>query len=128
VASPDLDKVGQFITALAGAGVLSPNRELENKLLEMGNLPTPDDDDMSIFDDPKKPTPAASADMATGLLSDRQIDAILRINQAINAGQMSRAAAARTMAAALGVDEATALGYIETEYRDAGTSPQVVQE
>lgn len=43
IETPPLDEIGQFITSLATAGILSPgNQSLERKLLEMANLPAPE--------------------------------------------------------------------------------------
>jgi hypothetical protein len=41
IESPPLDEVAQYITALATAGMLSPTKQLERKLLEIGRLPAP---------------------------------------------------------------------------------------
>lgn len=45
IESPPLDEVGAYITALATAGLLTPNKPLERKLLEIGKLPAPAVDD-----------------------------------------------------------------------------------
>jgi len=44
IETPPLADVAQYITALATAGMLRPNRPLESKLLEIGNLPQPPED------------------------------------------------------------------------------------
>ena len=45
------------------------------------------------------------------------MDAILKVNAAVNAGQMSVASATRLLAATLGVDETTAASYVETSQK-----------
>lgn len=44
IETPPLADVAAYITALATAGMLRPNRPLESKLLEIGNLPQPPED------------------------------------------------------------------------------------
>lgn len=44
VETPNLADVSAYITALASTGMLRPSRQLESKLLEIGNLPQPPDD------------------------------------------------------------------------------------
>jgi len=50
IESPPLEEVAAYITALATAGMLTPNKPLERKLLEIGKLPVPavDDDDTAL--------------------------------------------------------------------------------
>jgi len=69
---PDLDALGTFLQKLGAAGLLSPNRQLEDKVLEIADLPTPDDDDLAIFTDATKVTAANPADRSANLLSDEQ--------------------------------------------------------
>lgn len=115
VVSPDLDKLGAFVEKMAAAGLLSPNRQLEGKLLEMGNLPPPDEEDLAIFDDDTLPTPSSPEDQATGLLSDRQIEAILKINEQLASKKISQNAAAKVLSAALGMSPEHAKQYIEQD-------------
>jgi hypothetical protein len=50
IESPPLNEVAAYITALATAGMLTPNKPLERKLLEIGNLPAPavDEEDQPL--------------------------------------------------------------------------------
>ncbi len=43
VSKPDLDKLGKYLLALAGAGIDISEDEIQRKLLELGNLPIPDE-------------------------------------------------------------------------------------
>lgn len=45
VETPDLDALGKFVTAIAGAGVLGSDTPLERKLLESANLPVPEQEE-----------------------------------------------------------------------------------
>jgi hypothetical protein len=117
VVSPELDKIGSFLESMATAGILSPNRSLENKLLEMADLPVPETEDLEVFDDPSTPTPATAADLASGLLSDRQVEAVLRINEALATGKLARDAAAELLAVTLGMSAKEAERFL------GGTAP-----
>lgn len=101
--SPDLEKMGNFIQSLATAGVLSPNRPLEQKLLADAKLPPPPEEDDELFDDPDKPTPRETPDQQSGVLSPTQIDAIMKINRAIKKREITRDAAQELAAATLGM-------------------------
>jgi hypothetical protein len=114
-ASPDLEKIGAFVTAMGAAGLLSPNRPLENKLLTMASLPTPEEEDLQVYDDPTKPTPATGPDMASGLLSERQIDAVLKINEKVADGKLDRGPALELLASALGMDTSSAAKYLSAK-------------
>ncbi|HSC14606.1 MAG TPA: hypothetical protein VLI71_05780 [Gammaproteobacteria bacterium] len=50
IESPPLEEIGQYITALATAGMLTPTKPLERKLLEIGKLPVPavDEEDVPL--------------------------------------------------------------------------------
>ncbi len=118
VVSPDLDKIGTFVTAMGAAGLLSPNKPLENKLLGMASLPPPDEEDLEIYDDPTQPTPAEGPDMAAGLLSERQITAVININNAITTGKMDRGPGLELLASALGMDTGSAARYLSAPKAD----------
>lgn len=119
VASPDLEKLGKFVNDLGAAGILSPNRELEGKLLQMANLPPPDEEDLGIFDDPNTPTPATSEGLIMGVLADSQIKAVMDINEKLADAKISRSAATKLVASLLGVSPETAAGYIEMDGEQA---------
>lgn len=122
VSSPDLKAIGEYIRNLGMAGIISPNRELEGKLLGFANLPPPDEEDLAIFDDPTKPTPASPEDQATGLLSERQSQLILRVNGAVLGGKMSFETAAELLGSALGMDPKEAERFITPQ----GEQPAVL--
>jgi hypothetical protein len=44
IESPPLEEVAAFVNLLVNAGVLTPDKALERKLREMGNLPQADED------------------------------------------------------------------------------------
>jgi hypothetical protein len=115
IVSPELDKIGGFVEKLAVAGILSPNRPLETKLLEMANLPPPEESDLEIFDDPTMPTPATSGDLASGILSDTQVATVVKINEAVASGKMPREAAMELLAAALGMSPQEAARFLGSE-------------
>jgi hypothetical protein len=102
--TPDLEKLGSFINDLSTAGVLSPNRGLEAKLLADARLPVPPDEDQAIFDDPSIPTPRESADQAAGVLSPSQISTMMDINRGIKRRELTREAAKELAGGALGMD------------------------
>jgi hypothetical protein len=102
--SPDLEKMGIFIQSLATAGVLSPNKPLEAKLLADAKLPPPPEEDEEIFADPDMPTPRDTPDQQAGVLSPSQIDAIMSINRAIKKRELTIDAAKELAAASLGMD------------------------
>lgn len=110
---PDLDALGTFLQKVGAAGILSPNRQLEEKVLELADLPVPEDEDLAIFDDPTKPTPSTSADRASGLLSDEQVKAAMDINAAVAGKKMSFNAAKKLLGARLGMDPEHAQEFLE---------------
>jgi hypothetical protein len=123
---PDLDTLGKFLQALGAAGLLSPNKQLENRVLEMADLPSPDDDDMAIYTDATRPTPATGKDMSAGLLSDDQTKMVLAINEAVASEKLGAKAAAKLLAARLGLDEAHAAEYIEVPEKKEAPTPVAV--
>jgi len=58
IESPPLDEIGNYITSLATAGLLTPTKPLERKLLEFGRLPAPP------VDEEDKPLPGEGARIA----------------------------------------------------------------
>lgn len=113
--SPDLEKMGAFIESLATAGLLSPNRPLENKLLSDARLPIPPDEDQEIFDDPDRPTPRESADQAAGVLSPAQISSVMDINRGIKKRELTFDAAKELAAATLGMEPANVERFLIAE-------------
>ena len=123
---PDLEALGTFLQRVGAAGLLSPNRQLEAKVLELVDLPVPEDEDTAIFDDMTKPTPSTSADRASGLLSDEQTKAIMDVNEKVNAKKMTARVGAKLLAARLGMDEQHASEYIEEAEHSQETQPGMV--
>lgn len=113
--SPDLEKLGSFIQSLANAGVLSPNRPLETKLLSDARLPPPPDEDAELFTDPSQPTPRESPDQAAGVLSPSQISSVMDINRGIKKRELTLDAAKELAAAALGMDAANVERFLIAE-------------
>jgi len=110
---PDLDALGTFLLKLGQAGLLSPNKNLEDRVLEIADLPKPDEEDLAIYSDLTKPTPSEGKDLTAGLLSDDQAKAILAVNEAVSGGKMGPKAATKLLAARLGMDEAHAAEFLE---------------
>ncbi len=102
VFTQDLAKLGAFLQSMSVAGLLSPNKALEQQLLEEADLPVPHPDD-DIRDDFSVPTPADGADLAMGVLSDRQIAAVIQINERLESGTIGEAVARELLASALGM-------------------------
>jgi len=113
--SPDLEKMGKFIQSLATAGLLSPNRPLEAKLLTDAKLPPPPEEEDEMFDDPNLPTPRDAPDQQAGVLSPSQIDAVMKINRAIKKREITLAAAKELAAATLGMEPGTVERYLIEE-------------
>lgn len=111
VFSSDLAKLGTFVRELSTAGLLSPNRALEARLLENADLPVPPEEDDVRLDD-SLPTPADGSDMASGILSPRQIDAVLQVNERLADGKINLDAARALLSSALGMDEASVMRYL----------------
>lgn len=110
---PDLDALGTFLQKLGQAGLLSPNKDLEGRVLEIADLPKPDEEDLAIIDDTTRPTPGKGPDAATGLLSDEQAKVILDVNNAMHSKKLHPKSAAKLLAARLGMDEAHAMDFLE---------------
>lgn len=117
VSSPDLDKLGTLLQAMSVSGVLSPNKKLEGKILEGAGLPPPDEEADPTLDD-SIPTPADGEDVGTGLLSDRQVKAVLDVNASLKKGDLDRPAAIKLLGATLGLNPAKAAEYISAETDD----------
>lgn len=119
IEGPELDKVAAYITALAGVGVIGPNPALERRLLEIGDLPQPPDEE----------TGPASLDentvdsVSSGGLSGDHVKTILEVNKALKNGQLDRDSALATIAAALGIDLADAEKFVPVEVEETPKPP-----
>ncbi len=115
LSAPELDKLAALIKEMAGSGLLSPNPALEKELLALAKLPQPPEEETDLFDDPATPTPRESADQAAGVISQSQIDAVMRINAGIKSGELSRPVAQALAAQTLGMDEANVARFLIEE-------------
>lgn len=123
--SPDLDAMGNFVKSLSDAGLLTPTRALENKLLSDARLPTTPDEELALFDDPATPTPRQTIDQAVGVLSPEQIATVTDINRAVRSGETTADAGRQLMAAALGMspDEVDRFLVVVDETSDVAAEP-----
>ena len=111
---PDLDALGTFLQKLGSAGLLSPSRKLEGHVLEIADLPKPDDDDTAIYEDLTRPTPSEPKDMVKNLgMSDEQAKAVMEINAAVAGKKLAMGPAIKLIASRLGVDDAHAKDFLE---------------
>lgn len=114
IEGPELDKVAAYINQLASAGMIGPNPALERKLMEIGNLPQPEEDE--------EVPPALSENTinSTGRqsLSADQVKAMMEILRALKGGLLDRPSAIMALSAALGISEEQAEGFIPAEPED----------
>lgn len=104
IKGPDLKDVAAYIQALASSGMLSPNPALERRLLEIGDLPQPpEDEEPPPFDENTVDDPSRAGYTA------EQVGFIIEANKRVRAGELARAVAARVLARQLGVAEEEAL-------------------
>lgn len=125
---PNLEVVGSFIQKLGAAGVISPNSKLEGKLLELADLPPPNEEDLAVYEDMQRPTPATPQDLAAGLLSDNQVGHVIKVNEAVANGKMSRDVGAKLLGHALGMEPTAAMELIsepEPNPIEQGTEPRL---
>jgi len=125
--SPDLEKMGAFLESLSTAGILSPNRGLENKLLSDARLPVPPDEDQEIFDDEGVPTPRDAADQVAGILSQSQITSIMDINRGIKRRELSLEAGKQLAASVLGMSPEAVVRFLIEEPEDPEPLPPDLQ-
>ena len=126
---PDLDALGTFLQKLGAAGLLSPNKELEGRVLEIADLPKPTDEDLDVVKDPSQVTPGKGPDAAAGLMSDEQAKVVMDVNAAVAAKKIHPDSAAKLLAQRLGVDEKHASEFLQEVEKEpvpaalAGTPP-----
>jgi hypothetical protein len=127
IESPNLKEIGEYIGALANAGMTSiGHRKIERKLLEFANLPQPDDDEMDELEGmmPEEGTEGAVPMAgAPGALSSEQVKTVLEINRSMHAGDLDRPAALQLLAAALGVATGQAEKYLSEEPEEPEEPP-----
>lgn len=113
IEGPDLDLVGKYIQALSASGNLSPSKPLERKLLEMGGLPQPPDDEDEIpysAVDPSAPAGEGSGALPTpaNALGAQHVSIVLQIAGALKNGTLDRPASIELAAASLGIEPSDA--------------------
>jgi hypothetical protein len=101
--TPDLANLGSFVQNLASAGLLSPNKQLENKLLSFANLPIVEQEEDDIFADPTMPTPRDASDQAAGLMSPDQISMVADVNRQVATNALDIDVARNLLASGLGM-------------------------
>lgn len=107
IEGPALDKVATYINQLSSAGVINPSPALERRLLEIGNLPQPPEDEE---------IPGALSEntidaVSRNSLSGDNVETIIQVNKALKAGEIDRDTAIQTLIAALGVTLEVAEGF-----------------
>ena len=121
IEGPELDKLAAYIASLSTAGIISPNPALERKLLEMGNLPQPPEEEE--FASPLAESTIDS--VARNSLDADAVRVILEINKALKNKQLDRGAALATIGAALGLTPEEAERFIPDEVEEATTPPPI---
>ena len=116
IETPDLKEIGEYIGALANAGMTSlGHRKIERKLLEFANLPQPEDEELDELEGIPAEGSEAPAVGVSGVLSGEQVKTTLEINRSMHAGDLDHSAALALLAAALGVSEGDAGKYLSEE-------------
>ena len=128
IEGPDLDLVGKYIQSLAASGNLTPSKPLERKLLEMGGLPQPPDDEDEIplpAGDPSAAAPDGSGALPTpaGALGAQHVSIVLQITSALKSGQLDRPAAIELVAASLGIEPLDAERFLPADTTEEPPPP-----
>lgn len=127
IESIDLEALGNFITALAGAGMpLFPDQELERYVRVRAGMPEapveddgkppeprPEDEDavreaqrQAMEEEPKKPRGiGVGQDIQSQLLNGAQVQSIVEVASAVGEGRLDRPSAAAILRVAFGLDE-----------------------
>ncbi len=121
--TPDLEALGKYIQALATAGLLTPTKALENKLLSDARLPVVEEEDDELFDDTGTPTPRDASDQAAGILSQGQIDSVMSINRGIKKRELTLDAAKELAAVTLGMEPGTVERFLIAEPPEPTLAP-----
>ena len=111
IEGPELEKVAAYISALSGAGAITPNPALERKLMEIGNLPQPPEDE----DVPAILSESTIESVSRGSFNGEQVKIVLDVNKALKNSQLDRGAAIATIGAALGLTPEEAGRFIPAE-------------
>lgn len=119
IEGPELDKVAAYIASLATSGVIGPNPALERKLLEIGDLPQPPEEEIAPAPLSENTIDATSA----SALGGDHVKTILDVNKALKNGQLDRGSALATIAAALGIELADAEKFVPDEKEEDDVPP-----
>lgn len=118
IEGPELDKVAAYITALATAGVVGPSPALERRLLEIGDLPQPPEEE----DAPASLDENVIDSTSNGISGDH-VKIILEVNKALKNGQLDRDSALAMVAAALGIELEAAEKFVPVEKVEEPPAP-----
>lgn len=121
VEGPKLAEVAAYIQALSSSGMVGPNDALERRLLEIGNLPQPPEDEVEA----NVPALAESKvdQVSRTAFSSEQVKVILDVNKALKLNQLDRSAAISTLALALGMEPEQAEQFIPAEAAEGEETP-----
>ena len=112
IKGPDLEKVAKYMQALSTAGLVTPHPPLERKLMEIGKLPPPPEEEELI----ENPLTESTIDsVSRGGLNAESVKVILEVNKAVKNKQLDRETALATIAAALGIEESDAEKFVKAE-------------
>ena len=116
VEGPKLADVGAYIQALAASGMVASNPALERRLLEIGDLPQPPDEDVGHV-------PALDErtidQVSRTAFSSEQVKVILDVNKALKRGDINWETAVGTLAMALGMEAERAEQFVPPKEDDA---------
>ena len=120
IQGPELEKVAAYIAALSTAGAITPHPALERKLMEIGGLPQPPDDE----DEGIEPLSENTIDNVNRTsMSSEQVTVVLDVNKALRNKALDRDAAIATIGAALGLTAEAAARFVPAE-KDESELPQ----
>ncbi len=120
---PQLDKVGAYINQLAASGMITSSKPLERKLLEIGNLPQPPDEEDA--DLPLALRERTVEDVGRSSLSSEQVRTVLDINKALKNKELDHETAIAMVAAALGIDDEQAKVLVPAPLESVEPAPNV---
>ena len=100
--SRDLSALASYMQSLTTAGHITPNDKLEHRLLEMADLPVPEHCEDELEDDGTQIMEPEEADSAQ---SKEFLDAVLRLNASVAAGEITPDRARTLLVTSFGVSE-----------------------
>lgn len=121
VEGPKLAEVGAYISALSSSGMVGANPALERRLLEIGDLPQPPEDELGA-QVPALDESTVDAVSRTAF-SAEQVTVILEVNKALKKKELDRAAAISTLSLALGMEPSQAEQFIPVEEEEEPAPP-----